>query len=407
MGEHTDRLQFEDSLQELLSEDVSSAIKREQTTFDQIASPFCDRLILFGAGGLGRKTLAGLRKVGIEPLSFVDNNTAFWGREVEGIEVLSPKLAIQRYASSATFIVCIWGAGGRHRFEHTRQQLLELGCSRVVSFAPLFWKYPDIFLPYYAIDLPHLLLPQAEEIARAFSLWNDDASRSEFLTQVHWRLRMDFDILSSPVEHDQYFLDDLIRLSEDEVFVDCGAYDGDSVRAFFMRQPAFKGKYIAIEPDPHNILSFEQYLATLPDDLRHRIEVVPMAVGAQRGLVCFAATGLASSGISSVGTLEVESAPLDEILENTSPTFIKMDIEGAEVDALIGAQRSIRKALPALAICVYHQPDHLWRIPLLIQSVSDKYHFFLRPHNEEAWDLVCYAIPESRLISYSVPIGNS
>jgi FkbM family methyltransferase len=396
MDEHTDRIKLENRLQELLSEDVSSAIKREQTTFDEIASPFNDQLILFGAGGLGRKTLAGLRKVGIEPLSFVDNNTALWGREVEGIEVLSPKLASQRYADCATFVVCIWGAGGEHRLEHTRQQLFKLGCSRVVSFAPLFWKYPGIFLPYYAIDLPHLLLPQAEEIARAFTVWNDEASRTEYLAQVHWRLRMDFDILSSPVEHAQYFPDDLIRLSENEVFVDCGAYNGDSVSSFFMRQPAFKGKYIAIEPDPINLQFFKQYMATLPDDLRNRVELVPMAVGAQRELVRFAATGLASSGISSVGTLEVESVPLDEILENESPTFIKMDIEGAEVEALIGAQHSINRASPALAICVYHQPDHLWRIPLLIRLFSDQYHFSLRPHNEEAWDLVCYAIPKSR-----------
>jgi hypothetical protein len=81
------------------------------------------------------------------------------------------------------------------------------------------------------------------------------------------------------------------------------------------------------------------------------------------------------------------------------PTFIKMDIEGAEVDALIGARRLIENALPVLAICVYHQPDHLWRIPLLIRSFSDQYRFFLRPHNEEGWDLVCYAVPASRLIA--------
>jgi hypothetical protein len=67
------------------------------------------------------------------------------------------------------------------------------------------------------------------------------------------------------------------------------------------------------------------------------------------------------------------------------------------MDALIGARGSIKKTLPVLAICVYHQPDHLWRIPLLIWSFSDQYRFFLRPHNEEGWDLVCYAVPVNRL----------
>jgi len=232
-------------------------------------------------------------------------------------------------------------------------------------------------------------------------LWADEASRREYLAQVHWRLQLDFEGLSSPVAHAQYFPDDLFGLSEAEVFVDCGAYDGDSLHIFFERQPTFRGTFIAVEPDPINLQSLKQYVATLPDDWRDRVKILPQAVGARREIVRFAATGLASAGISSTGTLEVESVPLDEMLEDMRPTFIKMDIEGAEVNALIGARRSIETALPVLAICVYHQPDHLWRIPLLIQSFSKEYRFFLRPHNEEGWDLVCYAVPVSRLSAES------
>jgi FkbM family methyltransferase len=392
-----DKSQIEADLNRLLSEDLASAVKRERTTFDEQTTPFSDRLILFGAGGLGRKTLAGLRKVGIEPLAFADNNASLWGREVEGVQVMSPKLAAQQYANYSACVVCIWGAGSRHRIEHTRRQLQNLGCSKIVSFVPLFWKYPDLFLPYYAIDLPHKILSQAKNIAAAYALWSDESSRYEFLAQVRWRLLQDFDGLPSPVAQEQYFPEDLFSLSMNEVFVDCGAYDGDSLRAFLLRQPAFKGTYIAIEPDPINLHRLKQYVTNLPDNLRYQIHLIPMALGVQRGIVRFAATGLASAGIDSSGMTEVESIALDEILENTSPSYIKMDIEGAELDALIGAQRSIRKAQPALAICVYHKPDHMWRIPLLIQSLHDQYKFYLRPYNEEAWDLVCYAVPNSRL----------
>jgi FkbM family methyltransferase len=392
---------LEASLKELLSEDIASSIQREQTAFDKQASPFGDRLVLFGAGGLGRKTLAGLRQVGIEPLAFADNSASLWGCQVEGVPVFSPQAAAQQFGDHAAFVVTIWRAGGGHRLEHTRQQLLNLGCSKVVSFAPLFWKYSHIFLPYYAIGLPHTLLPQAEQIARASALWADEASRREYLAQVRWRLQLDFEGLPSPVAHAQYFPNDLFRLSEDEVFVDCGAYTGDSLRAFFEWRPVFKGKFIAIEPDPDNLQSLRECVAKLPDDWRDQVTILPQALGARHETVRFAATGLASAGISSTGTLEVDSVPLDEILGDTRPTFIKMDIEGAEMDALMGARRSIEKALPALATCVYHQPDHLWRIPLLIQSFSDEYRFFLRPHNEEGWDLVCYAVPMSRLSAES------
>jgi hypothetical protein len=75
-----------------------------------------------------------------------------------------------------------------------------------------------------------------------------------------------------------------------------------------------------------------------------------------------------------------------------------MDIEGGEIEALQGAAGVLREHCPLLAISVYHCQDHLWRIPLLIKSLQDRYHFFLRPHDEELWDLVCYAVPEQRMV---------
>ncbi|HEY5157375.1 MAG TPA: FkbM family methyltransferase, partial [Anaerolineales bacterium] len=112
----------------------------------------------------------------------------------------------------------------------------------------------------------------------------------------------------------------------------------------------------------------------------------------------FEATGTAASSIGS-GDFEVDCISLDEILTHDGYMYIKMDIEGSEVDTLIGAQNIIGKELPVLAICAYHCQDHLWRIPSLISSFSDQYGFFLRPHLSEAWDLVCYAVPLNRLKS--------
>ena len=84
-------------------------------------------------------------------------------------------------------------------------------------------------------------------------------------------------------------------------------------------------------------------------------------------------------------------------LEELGPTFIKLDIEGFEIDALHGGRKTIERNAPVLAICVYHRQDHLWRIPLLLSELRNDYAFFLRPHNEEGWDLVCYAVPRARL----------
>jgi len=380
-----------------LSEPISSAIQRERSTFDELAAPFEKSLVLFGAGGLGRKTLAGLRQVGIEPLAFADNNPALWGHSVEGLPVFSPPEAAQRFGDQAAFVVTIWRAGGGHLLAHTRQQLQKLNCARVISFASLFWKHAEVFLPYYAIGLPHELLLQAEPIRNAAALWADTASRREYLAQVRWRLRLDFDGLPGPVTHPQYFPDDLFALKPEDVFVDCGAFDGDSLRVVFDRQPAIRGPIFAIEPDPGNLEKLRSYVRQLPETWRNEVHVLPWAVGARRETLRFSATATAAAGFDPKGTLEVQCVPLDEILTQACPTFIKMDIEGAELEALQGARQSIMHGLPILAICVYHQPDHLWRIPRFIHSLSDQYRFFLRPHNEEGWDLVCYAIPVNRL----------
>lgn len=74
-----------------------------------------------------------------------------------------------------------------------------------------------------------------------------------------------------------------------------------------------------------------------------------------------------------------------------------MDIEGSELDALAGARNIIRKGMPILTICLYHRYDDLWRIPLFINSLAGEYRLFLRPHEIEGWQLVCYAIPSHRL----------
>jgi hypothetical protein len=87
---------------------------------------------------------------------------------------------------------------------------------------------------------------------------------------------------------------------------------------------------------------------------------------------------------------------LDDLLAGSRPTYIKMDIEGAEPDALAGAQRTIRQHRPVLSICVYHTQYHLWSIPLLVHELAPDYRLFLRPHDADGWDSVCYAIPEER-----------
>ncbi len=368
--------------------------------FDEAAKGRSASIVLMGSGGLGRRALAGLRKHGVEPLAFVDNSASRQGTDIDGLRVLSPADAAREFGRRAAFVVTIWGANSPHRFDDSRRQMNALGCDVVIPFPLLFWKYPEGLLPHYTQDLPHHVLEDANDVLRAAELWEDDTSREEYLSQVRFRLLADFDGLAHPVKHPQYFPDDLFGWRDDEWIVDGGAYDGDSIRALEKLYGDRFGHVLALEPDPANFAKMETIVATLPAAMRAKIECRQLALASVPGTLHLDALGNASSSTAtaaSAGTIAVAAEPLDTMLSGAVPTFIKLDIEGAEPDALAGARKTIVAHAPVLAICVYHRQDHLWSIPLMMRAMRDDYAFFLRPHNEEGWDLVCYAVPRARL----------
>jgi FkbM family methyltransferase len=195
-----------------------------------------------------------------------------------------------------------------------------------------------------------------------------------------------------------YFPRDLVALRHDEVFVDCGGYDGDTVMSFLDHTGGeFRDAYV-FEPDPRNLVKLETALNTLADSVRSRIHLETIAVGKSSGSVGLLLSDAASSVVAS-GDLMVRCEPLDAVLESSTPTYVKMDIEGAEVDALIGARELISTNRPVLAISAYHLQDHLWSIPLLVNSLVDRYRYHYRRYTRQPDDdLVLYAIPEERWI---------
>ena len=128
----------------LMADMVAEVTRRERMLFDELAGGATTPVVLFGAGHLGRRTLAGLRHVGVQPLAFVDNNAALQGCEIDGLAVHAPADAATRFAHAA-FVVTVWSPVRALAFAPVSRQLKELGAERVVSFVPLFWKYADEF----------------------------------------------------------------------------------------------------------------------------------------------------------------------------------------------------------------------------------------------------------------------
>ena len=316
---------YEDKISELFKEDIVSIIAREQEAFDRQITPYGEVFVLFGAGGLGKRTLVGLRQLGIEPLAFTDNNPQLWGTTIDSLLVLPPNEAVLKYGQSAVFIVTVWNDTIGHPVAAIETQLNEYGYAKVVSCGYLYWKYDQTFLPYFGLDLPHKTREQLEQILKASSLWADDASRKEFLAQLNWRLTLDFAGLPTPESDMPYFPDDLVNASPEEVFIDCGAFIGDTIQSFLGHRKSHFRRLIAIEPDPINLIKLKDYVSNLPDDIKNRITVLPVATGNNTGKVRFNVTGTMQANVADSGNFEVDCFPLDELLQRDDiPTYIKI-----------------------------------------------------------------------------------
>ncbi len=381
-------------LAELLTESPARTMARTSGAYDELARPFQNRVVIFGTGQLGRFVLPAVRAAGLELLAFCDNNPSRWGSTIDGVAVLSPAEAMREFGASACFLVAVYNASS------LRRQLAELGCQRIVPYPVFFWKYWEKLPQEERLELPHRILQQASEIPAGYQLLADDVSRTEFLAQIRWRSLMDYACLPSPQPaQDMYFPPDLLQLGSEEVLVDCGAFDGDSIKPFVAKVAGQFRRIRAFEPDPSNLRALAACIAGFPPEVAARISVEPYALGSQSGTVRFSAEGAVYSKLSEgSGGVEVELRTLDELLEGAECTLIKMDIEGAETEAIPGAAKTIARCRPVLAVCAYHRCEHLWRIPQLIRAVAPDHRIFLRRYAEECWETVYYAIPPERIL---------
>jgi FkbM family methyltransferase len=380
-------------LEELLSEPPDRTIERVRTAYDRFAAGFPTEIVIAGAGQLGRFVLPGVHGAGLKPLAYCDNNSSLWGTQIEGIPVMSPAAAVERYGDRACFLTAIYNPSAITR------QLRELGCTRIVPYPAFFWKFSAV-LSDERLDLPNRILQQIDGMRPAYGLLADDSSRREFCAQLRWRCLLDYDCLPRPEpSKEMYFPRELFRLSPDEVFVDCGAFDGDSLGAFVEKTDGLFQHIYAIEPDPRNVRALRTYTKSLREQVAGRITILQLAVGRGGGTVRFEAAGSAGSKIvERGGTVEVQYRSLDGCLDaNVRPTLIKMDIEGAELDAIAGAAQTITDCRPIMAVCAYHHCSDLWVLPGILKAACPEYQIFLRRYAAECWETVYYAVPPERL----------
>jgi FkbM family methyltransferase len=387
------------SLSELLQEPIPSVIERERTALDRLLKNSNGRVVLFGAGTLGKRALALLRGIGCAILAFSDNNPEVWGSQIEDIPVFSPQQASSLYGETALFLVTIWN--DHHWFSETYDKLSSLGCSMISTYSPLFWRFPDAFLQLVLLnELPHKVYEAAPAVLKAEKTWADESSAHAYRANIRWRALGDARELPGRPQVNTYFPIDLFKLDKTDSFLDCGAFDGDTIRELFSCFGSYIASVHAVEADAISFRRLQRYAGSLSADVRNRICLYPCFLGAKCGMVSFESTGTLTSKPTEGGA-PVECMSIDELFADAPLTFIKMDIEGGEYDALLGARKVIERDRPILAICVYHTQSDIWRIPLLVREMAPEYKLYLRAYEGDGFQTVMYAVPPNRAIQAS------
>jgi FkbM family methyltransferase len=221
----------------------------------------------------------------------------------------------------------------------------------------------------------------------------DDDSKSTFKNIQEYRQTGEFSRIPKPLPLiEQYFAPDLKSFIDYSSFIDVGAFDGDTIKSITGNQVRVK-EYLGFEPDDKNFLESKKALAA--SGLAG--EIFPFGCSKLDSEVSFTNTGDSSSAIDPSGSHRVRVINLDSFLAKRSfvPTFIKMDIEGSELDALLGLRETISTHSPVLALSVYHKPHDLHDIPKFIFEVNESYRFHIRTYGFNTFETVLYAIPTS------------
>lgn len=290
------------------------------------------RIVLFGSGRNGKLVLNCLTDYKVSVDCFIDNDKKKWGTEINGVVVKAPQ---------------------------------DINYEEVDAL--IITPYEDEF-----IDAIH------EQLAGL------GANQNSFVDYKEW--------CPSTLLKEQYFDPDIIKLRENEVFVDAGVLNlGTSLR--FMeeceREQIQKFKIHAFEPDTISYQRCLEIQKKLPDVDLHLHHA---GLWSEKKTLYFSEMGNGGSRITQKETgTYIDTVSLDQCVSD-KVTFIKMDIEGAELEALKGSQEIIQKYRPRLAICIYHKKEDLVEIPSYIKELVPEYKLYVRHYSNVAAETVLYAV---------------
>lgn len=326
------------------------------------------KIVIWGAGSCATKFLKKL-ECGDDFIEYyVDKSETKWDTKVGSVAVRSHKYLFDDISINVVIIATMY-------FDGVIEELKAKGFSgKIYSAYHMIFKQEQ--LDYKPLE-KHI-----EDIKEILA---DDKSKEivEFICQHRKSMDINF---SNIYEENQYFIKDIVRVNPDAVFVDAGAYHGETIDEFIDFQGGRFNKVYSFEMDERN------YKKLIENKYDERVEVLNYGLWDER-TTCTYSSDDTSSSIGGEGDLTAQCITLDEVIGDGEVTFIKMDIEGAELKALYGAEKCIKRCKPQLAICVYHKPEDIYEISNLIHKWLPEHLLYIRHHSVTFTETVLYAVP--------------
>lgn len=343
-----------------------------------------DNVVVYGFGSRGKSIVDALLLKNIRPMLIIDEFNP--SDEYKGIRI--EKLSSINLSNPLKDYKCIVTMHNNHvNLQNIYQDLLNVGFRNINSLININDEYDFINIDNgYWLEKSFKYSQHSTEIDAFKSLLFDNKSKELLDGIIKYRDFGDLKDCPNGSFLDEYIPHDLPKYSDPIRLIDCGSYDGLAIRKLI--KAGYKiDSLISFEPDPKNyaLLIGENF------DIKNAL-FLPLGVWSSTTQLRFNSDKDMGSSVSAVGNITIQCASIDALAKNFHPTLMKFDVEGAEIEALLGSKNTICTSKPNLCISLYHRPDHLFKIPLLIDSWNLGYKYHLRVHEENTFGVVLYCL---------------
>jgi FkbM family methyltransferase len=330
-----------------------------------------------------------MRQYGFTPSAVLDRKFRH-GDTFEGIPAFSP----MDYQPSAEeqetgmVVVCL---GKQRYFDDVVKTLRQKGFRHIISLMDIYEIHNPFRLPQELDDTGfQYYIQQRERIESCLDIFADDDSREVYIRCLQTHLQRKPVAIPMCDRKEQYTPRGIPLTRGYSRFIYGGVSVGEMARVF--GEIGKVDELVCFEPDPNQFRLTAEYVTTHHERLAQRVTVIPCALYSHEAIEPFTYSDTSfGSRILPSGESWIQAVTIDHVLPNFDPMYIIMDIEGAELEALKGAEKTIRASRPDLAICLYHAPHHLWEIPLYLTSLGLDYRLYLRNYTSFTGETVLYA----------------